>query len=121
MTLKRKTPHTSSSQANPTTKTRTRQKRLNFRVWNKEDEDEDSEDLYSASDNEDEDERLVNDIEEEEQYTLPNKPPLQPISQQSSLPSINIQPQLDFANTSSRIVFKAPPQRKESHEPQSYV
>jgi hypothetical protein len=77
---------------------------------NKEDEDEDGEDLYSADDDNG---RLFIDIEEEEeeeeQYTSPNKPPSQPVSQQSSLPSVNIQPQLDFSNTSSRIVFKAPP------------
>jgi hypothetical protein len=121
MPIKRKNPHTLSSQAD-ITKTRTRQKRLNFRVLNKEDEDEDGEDLYSADDDNG---RLFIDIEEEEeeeeQYTSPNKPPSQPVSQQSSLPSVNIQPQLDFSDTSSRIVFKAPPRRKESHEPRSYV
>jgi hypothetical protein len=79
---------------------------------NKEDEDEDGEDLYSADDDNG---RLFINIEEEEeeeeeeQYTSPNKPLLQLVSQQSSLPSANIQPLLDFSNSSSRIVFKAPP------------
>ena len=90
MPIKRKHPDTMLPQASLTTKTYTRQKRLDFQVLNKEDKDEDGEDLYSA-----------NDMEEEELYTSPNKPPSQPVSQQSSLPSVNLQTQLDFANTSS--------------------
>jgi hypothetical protein len=118
MPVKRKSPCTSSSPTSLATKTRTRQKRLDFRALNGGDEDEDGEDLYSA--NGDGDEHLLNDIEEE-QYTSPNKPPLKPVSQQSSLPSINLQTQLDFADTSSQMSFKAPPRRKESHESRSYV